>query len=202
MAHAEATISIQRPVAEVYEFLLDGMNNPHWRSAVIGIQRVPGKPSGVGAIYKQGLKGSGGLKMQAQDLTQKESLRPFPNGNCLNWVLGHIAVNRDEVLQTLGEPPVMNPAGARYKRGSEPLTETEEGILTLEELLTWLDLAQVRIATALSKMDETALTCEYGSGERKTTVEQRAFFLYFHESYHVGQTELYRQFAGKADKLI
>jgi uncharacterized damage-inducible protein DinB len=38
--------------------------------------------------------------------------------------------------------------------------------------------------------------------ERKTTVGQRVFFLYFHESYHVGQTELLRQLAGKNDKII
>jgi hypothetical protein len=28
------------------------------------------------------------------------------------------------------------------------------------------------------------------------------FFLYFHETYHVGQTELLRQLAGKNDQVI
>jgi hypothetical protein len=51
-------------------------------------------------------------------------------------------------------------------------------------------------------MDEAALAREYASGDRKTTVGQRAFFLYFHETYHVGQTELFRQLAGKDDKII
>lgn len=74
--------------------------------------------------------------------------------------------------------------------------------MKLEELLTWLDRSQERIAAALSKMDAAALAREYGSGDRKTTVGQRAFFLYFHETYHVGQTELFRQLAGKDDKLI
>lgn len=142
------------------------------------------------------------MKMQAEGLTQQESLLPFPNGNCFNWVLGHIATNRNEVLETLGEPPVMNPAAVLYKRGSEPLSGADEGILTLDELLTWLDLIQERLAAALGQMDDTALTREYRSGERKTTVGQRVFFLYFHETYHTGQAELYRQFAGKGDKLI
>jgi len=31
---------------------------------------------------------------------------------------------------------------------------------------------------------------------------KRIFFLYFHETYHVGQTELFRQLAGKDEKLI
>jgi uncharacterized damage-inducible protein DinB len=51
-------------------------------------------------------------------------------------------------------------------------------------------------------MDDTTFAREIGSGERKTTVGQRAFFLYFHETYHVGQTELFRQLAGKNDKVI
>jgi len=60
MAHAEGTITINRPVDVVYDFLLDGMNNPLWRSGVVDIQQLPGKPSGVGAVFKQRLKGPGG----------------------------------------------------------------------------------------------------------------------------------------------
>jgi DinB superfamily len=143
------------------------------------------------------------IKMQTEGLTHEDSLRQLPfHGNCLNWVLGHIAVNRDSVLETLGEPPVMDAYGVRYKRGSDRMTQADEGTLALEELLNWLDRSQERIATALSKMDEAALAREYASGDRKTTVGQRAFFLYFHETFHVGQTELFRQLAGKDDKII
>jgi len=142
------------------------------------------------------------IKMQTEGLTHEDSLHQVPFGNCLNWVLGHIAVSRDDVLETLGEPPVMDVAGVRYKRGSEPVTEANEGTLRLEELLNWLDRSQERIATALSKMDEADLAREFSAGDRKITVGQRAFFLYFHETYHVGQTELFRQFAGKNDKVI
>jgi uncharacterized damage-inducible protein DinB len=143
------------------------------------------------------------IKMQTEGLTNEDSLRPLPfHGNCLNWVLGHIAVNRDSVLETLGEPPVMDAYGVRYKRGSDRMTQADEGTLALEELLNWLDRSQERIATALSKMDEAALAREYTSSDRKTTVWQRAFFLYFHETFHVGQTELFRQLAGKDDKII
>jgi uncharacterized membrane protein len=60
LAHAESTIIIDRPVKTVFDFLLDGMNNPLWRPSVVDIQRVPGKPAGVGAVFKQGLKGPGG----------------------------------------------------------------------------------------------------------------------------------------------
>jgi uncharacterized damage-inducible protein DinB len=142
------------------------------------------------------------VKMQAEGLTNEDSLRRIPNGNCLNWVVGHIVVSRDDVLETLGEPPVMGDQGVRYKRGSEPLTKADEGMLPLEELLTWLERSQERIAAALSRMDEAALTREIVTGDRKRTAGQQAFFQYFHESYHVGQTELFRQLAGRDDKII
>src|SRR5258707_115119 len=64
MAHAEQTITINRPVSVVYNFVLDGENSPKWRSSVKDIQRVPGKPSGVGAVYKQGLNGPGGRPLE------------------------------------------------------------------------------------------------------------------------------------------
>jgi len=63
MAHAEESITISRLVNAVFDFVLDGTKNPLWRSTVLDIQRVPGKPSGVGAVYKQGLKGPGGRRI-------------------------------------------------------------------------------------------------------------------------------------------
>ena len=63
MAHAEGSITIDRPANVVFDFILDGMNNPLWRPSVADIQRVPGKPAGVGAAFKQGLKGPGGRRI-------------------------------------------------------------------------------------------------------------------------------------------
>jgi uncharacterized damage-inducible protein DinB len=143
------------------------------------------------------------LKMQTQGLTHEDSLRQLPfRGNCLNWVLGHLAASRDDVLEALGEPPMFGTRGARYERGSEPVAEQDVNILRLEELLEWLERAQERIAVALNHVDEAALSRKLASGGRDTTVGQRVFFLYFHETYHVGQTELFRQLAGKDDRVI
>jgi uncharacterized membrane protein len=60
MAHAENSITIERPADTVFDFVLDGTKNAVWRPAVITIERVPGMPSGAGALYKQKLKGPGG----------------------------------------------------------------------------------------------------------------------------------------------
>ena len=63
MPHAEESITINRPVGTVFNFVLDGTNNALWRPAVLDMERVPGKPSGAGAVYKQGLKGPGGRRI-------------------------------------------------------------------------------------------------------------------------------------------
>ena len=117
-------------------------------------------------------------------------------------MLGHVVNNRDAVLSTLGEEPSVGDAGARYRRGTEPVAGDEEGLLTLEQLLAYLEQAQERIAAALSHISDEALAREVMLGERKVTVGQRLFFFYFHETFHVGQTEIFRQLAGKDDKII
>jgi uncharacterized membrane protein len=63
MPHAEESITINRPVSVVFNFVLDGTNNALWRPAVLDIERVSGKPSGAGAVFKQGLKGPGGRRV-------------------------------------------------------------------------------------------------------------------------------------------
>src|SRR5258707_13686376 len=66
---------------------------------------------------------------QTAGLTHADSLlQPAMRGNCLNWVLGHIAASRNVILRMLGEEPVLTVEYAeRYKRGSEPVLGAEEG---------------------------------------------------------------------------
>src|SRR5450756_771787 len=71
MPHAEAHITIARPVKAVYDFVLKGENNSLWRPSVVDIERVPGKPAVVGAVFKQGLKGFLGRRIAGDyELTQ------------------------------------------------------------------------------------------------------------------------------------
>jgi hypothetical protein len=142
------------------------------------------------------------VKAQTEGLTNADSLIQFPHGNCLNWVIGHIVEGRDDVLEVLGESRAAGAAVERYQRGSEPVTGAEEAVLPLAQLLEMLDQSQARIEIALSRMDLTALARKSEGDARGRSIGHRIFFLYFHETYHVGQTELFRQLAGKDDKLI
>lgn len=63
MPSAERTVTINRPVDEVFRFLADGTRAPHWRSGVLDVAHVSGE--GVGARYSQGVKGPGGRRIPA-----------------------------------------------------------------------------------------------------------------------------------------
>ena len=144
------------------------------------------------------------IRMQTEGLTHEDGLLQPPfRGNCLNWVLGHIAVNRDRVLAALGEEPILSEEeAALYDTGSDPITGEEEGILTQVMLLAALERAQEKTAAALSRITVEELAKEIEVGDRTMTLGQRLFGLYFHETYHVGQTEALRQLAGMDDKVI
>ena len=69
MPNAERTITINRPIAEVFTFVADGRNAKHWRSGVLDVDLVSGQ--GLGARYSQGAKGPGGRRIPADyEITQ------------------------------------------------------------------------------------------------------------------------------------
>jgi carbon monoxide dehydrogenase subunit G len=63
MPSAEREIQIERPVGEVYEFLANAENDPQWRPGVVEIRRASGE--GVGAVYRQVVKGPMGRQIDA-----------------------------------------------------------------------------------------------------------------------------------------
>ena len=145
------------------------------------------------------------VKMQTAGLTQADSLVQLPfRSNCLNWVLGHLLSNRRTILKLLGDEQTIDEALiARYDYGSEPIIADGEGVLTLEQLLALLDKAQAQIARLLEAiMDEQLARPLLPFGTRERTLGEWLFFFYFHDCYHVGQTEILRQAAGKNDKII
>lgn len=141
------------------------------------------------------------ITLQTKELTHADSLLQPPfRGNCLNWVLGHIVANRNRVLELLDQEPIWSSQeSALYARESMAITlENQESAMALEKLLADLAHAQEAIADALTGSSPESLSAE----KNGRTIGDRLFFLYFHETYHVGQTELLRQLAGKDDHVI
>jgi uncharacterized protein YndB with AHSA1/START domain len=63
MPEARHQVTIRRPIADVFAYIADGLNGPQWRPGITDIKLVSG--SGVGASYKQGVKGPGGRRINA-----------------------------------------------------------------------------------------------------------------------------------------
>ena len=63
MPSAERTISIRRPVDQVFRFLADGRTATQWRSGLLDVSKTSG--DGLGAVYKQVVRGPGGRPIDA-----------------------------------------------------------------------------------------------------------------------------------------
>jgi uncharacterized protein YndB with AHSA1/START domain len=63
MPAARHEVTIRRPADEVFAFIADGLNGPKWRPGMTDIALVSG--SGVGATYKQGVRGPAGRRIAA-----------------------------------------------------------------------------------------------------------------------------------------
>jgi len=63
MPSAQHSVSIGRPVGEVFAFVADGENARRWRPGVLDVSHQSGE--GLGAIYRQGVKGPGGRRIVA-----------------------------------------------------------------------------------------------------------------------------------------
>ena len=63
MPEESNTITIARPVGDVFAFLADAENDKQWRGGVIEMTRTSGQ--GVGATYRQIVAGPGGRRIDA-----------------------------------------------------------------------------------------------------------------------------------------
>lgn len=142
------------------------------------------------------------IHKQAAGLTHADSVLQLPfRGNCFNWVVGHIVEHRDQVLELLGEPPLLTAEqAALYGTRSEPITNGETAV-PLPVLMRMLDESQERIAAALTAAGPERLEAIY-SQEHNQTVGGRIAGLHWHETYHTGQLEILRQLAGKNDRIL
>lgn len=63
MPSAQGSIVINRPVGEVFAFVADGETAPRWRPGVLDVRHLSG--DGVGAVYRQGVRGPAGRRIAA-----------------------------------------------------------------------------------------------------------------------------------------
>jgi hypothetical protein len=138
------------------------------------------------------------------EITPQESLIEPPfRGNTINWVIGHIVVGRDEVLNLLDARPVMtHPVDIEtYQSGSDPQAPGYKP-MPFNRLMDHLNESQKRLEKALSRMPNAAFAKTIQTPKGPRSLLEVINGLHWHETYHAGQLELLRQLAGRNDAIL
>ncbi|MEN8376004.1 MAG: DinB family protein [Gemmatimonadota bacterium] len=137
------------------------------------------------------------VDVNTEGLSQEDSLRqPEPGGNCANWILGHLTVVQNRVLDLLGEAPILEhpnlPVGEQ-----PPITGPGNALPFAEMRDEFLGSAE-RCTNGVAgltdaQLDERGFVDPFG---KPTTRGSLISFLAFHQAYHAGQLGLSRRLAG------
>jgi hypothetical protein len=137
------------------------------------------------------------LRTHLAGLTHADSLvQPPVNGNCINWIVGHLVCYRNFALEICGLPLVVSTAVAnRYERGSMPVTEAATNVAAFEMLVEayWHSHEQL-VAYLCTLTQEQASEVVSAADFTMPRSELLTSFMR-HESYHAGQLELLRELA-------
>jgi uncharacterized damage-inducible protein DinB len=141
------------------------------------------------------------IKANTEGVTHDDSLvQPAAGGNCLNWVLGHIVLSRNELLELLGMEPVWDDAAREpYGRGGPPLTDATRA-KPVEQILADLERTQELLPQGLSRVtaERFAEKAPFSpTGNPEETVGSLITSFVFHDAYHAGQTGLLRRIVGR-----
>jgi hypothetical protein len=144
------------------------------------------------------------LLKQVEGLTHADSLlQPQTAGNCLNWTIGHLVVNLVDILKVLGgETPSDLLDLAHYGYGSEPVRCDGPGVINFQVLVDAYTHLTTLITDHLAQMTEVDFDQDIDFWQGKSRRGYVAFFYFFHNTYHLGQLELFRNLAGRTDKVI
>ncbi len=127
------------------------------------------------------------IKINISGITHENSLTSASSsGSNINWILGHLLVSRDMILNQLTHEPLCEPSMKNlYDRGTAPVTP--EMAVPFDTLTRkWDDSHQI-----LTKTLDTHDMENMDIDRVKIIV-----FLAYHETYHIGQLGLLRRCAG------
>jgi DinB superfamily len=146
------------------------------------------------------------LLRQIDGLTHEQSLLQPPfRSNCLNWVVGHLVMSRERMLLLVDADPVWTAEQRlRYERNSEPITDSKDA-LHFDTIVADLGVSHERLVSRLQAITGDELNARkvpYNLPADPEPVWDWLQFLLWHETYHIGNTELLRQLAGTNDKVI
>jgi hypothetical protein len=131
-------------------------------------------------------------------LEHGETILQLPGkGNCMNWVLGHIAIYRDAMLGAIGKETYMQKSSiSMYGYGSDPIIEGSPcvDLINLKEML---EKSYAVLQECLKEKPE-CLTYSTPDGlivRKGENVVEHFAHLWGHESIHVGELSALRELA-------
>jgi len=132
----------------------------------------------------------------ADGLTQEETLIQLPfEVNCLNWVLGHIVTNRSHALEVVGaEHTWQEEVRKLYQTGTENIKPDGESI-HVDTLLKYLDESVETLKSTLENVSQGYLSENFTNYRGEKTREAHLSGFHWHETYHIGQLEIFRALA-------
>jgi uncharacterized damage-inducible protein DinB len=134
------------------------------------------------------------VQRNAEGLDDAQALvNSWEGGSHFAWLVGHMTHSRCDILRAMGlDAPWSIDRGEPYRAGSTPARPGEAE--PFAELLEALAATQAPLETALATLTEAERERELTPG--RSSVGQRIDFMVWHDSYHSGQSALYRRIAG------
>jgi len=111
-------------------------------------------------------------------------VRPEKRGNPLIWLLGHVVVNRGEIVEILGGNPGMGNLVDLFARGTVPERDPSFYPKPQQLLARFMKLASVT-ENLLKNCDPNIL--DQKSWGQFDTLGQNLAYSYMHETHHIGQ---------------
>ncbi len=115
---------------------------------------------------------------------EKYYIRPEGRGNPLIWLMGHLVLNRGEIVEILGGDPSTRDLGDFFARGTRPLNDPTAYPQPQKLMTRYVKLAA--ITDHLLKSCDDAIFDKPSWGQFDT-LGQHLAYSYMHETHHIGQ---------------
>lgn len=115
---------------------------------------------------------------------EKYFIRPEGRANPIMWLLGHVVMNRGEIVEILGGNPSTRDLADLFARGTRP--QSDISIYPTPEKLMARFLKLAALTDHLLKNCDQTLFDRPSWGQFET-VGQNLGYSYMHETHHIGQ---------------
>jgi hypothetical protein len=138
---------------------------------------------------------TGAVRGLARGMEEADWSTRHADTNPAHWVLGHIAFYRRRIARVVGIGVAEAEWEAKFAKGTVPSDCSDYP--PPDELVNDLNAHSDTIAAAMTALPEPKRNEHWATFAGKDhSVESGLSFLYFHETYHIGQLSQLRRLAG------